>query len=90
MTACSFAPPVDTPVREIGTYWEQPEAFGAFRDWARAKAPCSTCEYLPLCRGGCKVVSLHVLGRLDAPDPECPRVIALVKNARVRLPVIAS
>ena len=92
LTACSFAPPVEGAVKvdAIGDYWAQPDAFGAFRRWAGAEAPCASCDYLSLCRGGCRVVSLHVAGRLDAPDPECPRVLALGTPAPRRLPVLAS
>ena len=53
------------------------DAFGAFRRWREAAAePCRSCEYLALCRGGCRVVSAHVAGDATAPDPECPRVQA--------------
>ena len=36
-------------------------------------APCRDCDLRAVCRGGCKVVSLHLEGRIGA-DPECPRV----------------
>lgn len=87
LTACSFAAPApDRPkVDELATYWHAPGAFGAFRTWrADAKAPCDTCEYHALCRGGCKVVSAHVTGDYASPDPECPRVV----DRGRRLPVI--
>jgi radical SAM protein with 4Fe4S-binding SPASM domain len=77
LTACSFAPP--PPGRpKLGTvrdYWQTPGAFGAFRAWRDADEPCRSCDYHDLCRGGCKVVSLHVAGDLRRPDPECPRVV---------------
>jgi radical SAM protein with 4Fe4S-binding SPASM domain len=77
LTACSFAPPVDATVDTIGSYWESSDAFGPFRRWREAAAePCRSCEYLTLCRGGCRVVSAHVSDDPAAPDPECPRVIA--------------
>jgi radical SAM protein with 4Fe4S-binding SPASM domain len=84
ITACSFAspPPELVPlgkrpnVTELASYWKQPGAFGAFRTWRTAAEPCSSCEYHSLCRGGCKVVSAHVLGDASLPDPECPRVRA--------------
>jgi radical SAM protein with 4Fe4S-binding SPASM domain len=81
LTACSFAPPVEgtaggaVPVDQIDGYWEQPGAFGPFRRWQEAAAePCRSCDYLPLCRGGCRVVSGNA-GELADPDPECPRVV---------------
>lgn len=76
LTACSFAAPVERRVDGIGDYWQSPDAFGPFRRWREAAAePCNTCEYLALCRGGCRVVTAHVSGDPSLPDPECPRVI---------------
>jgi radical SAM protein with 4Fe4S-binding SPASM domain len=76
LTACSFAPPVSASVDGIGEYWSSPDAFGAFRRWKQAAAePCRSCEYLALCRGGCRVVSAHVAGDPRVSDPECPRVV---------------
>lgn len=75
LTACSFAPPVDAQVDGIGDYWERAGAFGPFRRWREAAAePCNSCDYLALCRGGCRVVSGHD-GDATEPDPECPRVV---------------
>lgn len=89
LTACSFAPPVEVKVDRIGDYWEEPGAFGAFRRWRDNDEPCRSCEYLALCRGGCRVVSAHVTGSASAPDPECPRVQAFSAEApRRRLPVL--
>lgn len=92
LTACSFAaPPADRPrVDALGAYWDTPGAFGAFRGWRAAEAPCSTCPVLPLCRGGCRVVSGHA-GDASAPDPECPRVLEYRRAhgpRRLALPVL--
>ena len=95
ITACSFAPPPEgsvARVTDLADYWTRDDAFGAFRAWRAAEQPCASCEYLQLCRGGCRVVSLHVAGRLDAPDPECPRVRAYAAaqpSPRRSLPVLA-
>jgi radical SAM protein with 4Fe4S-binding SPASM domain len=81
LTACSFAAPppaldgVRPTVHGLRAYWTAPNAFGAFRRWRNAAEPCASCSYHELCRGGCKVVSAHVLGDASAPDPECPRVV---------------
>jgi radical SAM protein with 4Fe4S-binding SPASM domain len=76
LTACSFAPPVEAGVDRLGEYWGSAEAFGPFRRWREGAAePCRSCEYLPLCRGGCRVVSAHVAGDPSVSDPECPRVV---------------
>jgi radical SAM protein with 4Fe4S-binding SPASM domain len=81
LTACSFAPPVEAagggavPVDQIDGYWERDDAFGPFRRWREdAAEPCRSCDYLSLCRGGCRVVSGQT-GELGDPDPECPRVV---------------
>jgi radical SAM protein with 4Fe4S-binding SPASM domain len=95
LTACSFAAPVDARADQIGGYWQSPGAFGPFRRWKEAAAePCRSCDYLALCRGGCRVVSAHVSGDAAAPDPECPRVIDWraandVPGPARRLPVVA-
>ncbi len=98
VSACSFAAPpaVGPTVERLGEYWGSSEAFGPFRRWREAaREPCRSCDYLALCRGGCRVVSAHVAGDPAAPDPECPRVIAHAAReadsptARRRLPVVA-
>ncbi len=105
LTACSFASPPPMPiggeearprVDGLAAYWTAPNAFGAFRTWQNASEPCASCTYHSLCRGGCKVVSAHVLGDMSAPDPECPRVIDAgaagdardARPQRVKLPVL--
>ncbi|HVK72973.1 MAG TPA: radical SAM protein [Kofleriaceae bacterium] len=104
ITACSFAAPpppasgAQRPrVTDLRRYWTSPGAFGPFRTWRDAHAPCASCAYHDLCRGGCKVVSAHA-GDASAPDPECPRVIEFHKHdvafgnmggeVRRRLPVV--
>jgi radical SAM protein with 4Fe4S-binding SPASM domain len=95
LTACSFAPPIEAKVDALDAYWERDGAFGPFRRWrAAAQEPCRSCDYLALCRGGCRVVSGHVSGDPSLPDPECPRVMdwraARGEAApRRRLPVVA-
>jgi radical SAM protein with 4Fe4S-binding SPASM domain len=95
LTACSFAAPAPPlggarpRIDELPAYWDAPDAFGAFRRWREAGEPCRSCDYHALCRGGCKVVSAHVLGDPAAPDPECPRVVDLSgAKPRHHLPVI--
>lgn len=96
LTACSFAaPPEGRPrIDEIEAYWTREGAFGPFRAWREAAEPCRSCPYHALCRGGCKVVSAHVLGDAALPDPECPRVAdhraaaGQDRPKRVALPVL--
>lgn len=89
LTACSFmgSPPERPRVTDLAAYWAREDAFGAFRTWRTAAEPCASCSYHELCRGGCKVVSTHVLGDATAPDPECPRVVDRGRT-RVHLRVI--
>jgi radical SAM protein with 4Fe4S-binding SPASM domain len=48
----------------------------AYRGYANAPPePCASCPVRAVCRGGCRVVAEH-LGDVNAPDPECPRVLA--------------
>jgi radical SAM protein with 4Fe4S-binding SPASM domain len=97
LTACSFAPPVEARIEDLPGYWAADDAFGAFRHWQRdAAEPCRSCKHLQLCRGGCRVVSLHVSGSLAAPDPECPRVVdwraahESAKPVRHSLPIVSA
>jgi radical SAM protein with 4Fe4S-binding SPASM domain len=41
--------------------------------------PCASCRLRSVCKGGCKVVTSFLRGGLG-PDPECPRVIAFVRE----------
>lgn len=91
VTACSFADaPSERPrVDGLGQYWSQTDAFGPFRRWRDAAEPCRSCDYHDLCRGGCRVVSAHVLGDASLPDPECPRVVDYQgSRGRTHLPVL--
>jgi radical SAM protein with 4Fe4S-binding SPASM domain len=76
LAACSYAPVEDATIDGLGEAWARPDSFASFRRWRRAPEPCAACAHLGLCRGGCRAVSLHLAGSLDAPDPECPRVRA--------------
>lgn len=38
---------------------------------------CGSCPWRAICRGGCHAVARHLTGALLAPDPECPRVLAV-------------
>ena len=93
LSACSFAPPAPGRPRldELGSYWDREGAFGPFRAWREADEPCRSCEYLTLCRGGCKAVALHLEGDAGRPDPECPRVVDFRRGrpGRIRLPIAA-
>jgi radical SAM protein with 4Fe4S-binding SPASM domain len=88
MAACSFAPaaPGRPSLDQLGSYWQREDAFSPFRAWRAADEPCRSCEYLSLCRGGCKAVALHLEGDARHPDPECPRVIDHRQSSRQSQP----
>lgn len=76
LSPCSFAAPTDLPAASLRRGWQSEPGFAPFRAYAAAPPePCASCTLRPVCRGGCKVVSQHLLGTF-APDPECPRVSA--------------
>lgn len=71
---CSFVENCE-PVAEIITRWSSSEHLNNFRMLTkRAKEPCRSCEYLSLCRCGCRAVALFKCNDFFAPDPECPFV----------------
>lgn len=76
LTGCSFGGPTEASIfDEEGTRRAFDQGFGAFRDYvAQAAEPCASCEYLPLCKGGCRVVA-KAKGNWWQPDPGCPKVI---------------
>ncbi len=41
--------------------------------------PCSTCEAVNYCRGGCYARAYALNGSVESPDPLCPRVAGLIK-----------
>lgn len=76
-TPCSFVEQGIGTIDDLVDRWDDHPDLHAWRGYAdTAPAPCNTCAYRLICRGGCKVVSLAVGETLFSPDPECPRVIA--------------
>ena len=75
LMGCSFAGRAEADARVPGSMaaaWKA--GFGEFRDFVHAPPePCASCEYLHLCRGGCRAVA-QAHGPFTAPDPGCPRV----------------
>jgi radical SAM protein with 4Fe4S-binding SPASM domain len=75
LTGCSFGGPTAASIFDgPGVERALAEGFSAFRDYPqRAPEPCRSCEYLKLCKGGCRVVS-KARGDWWQPDPGCPTV----------------
>jgi radical SAM protein with 4Fe4S-binding SPASM domain len=75
LMACSFAGGTAVDARipgNIRSVWAS--SFAPFREFvASAPEPCASCDYLRLCRGGCRAVA-NAHGRQSDPDPGCPRV----------------
>ncbi len=71
---CSFLSGEES-VFELPRLWRASEHLSGLRAWtARAPEPCRSCDYLDICKGGCRAVAGFVAGDFDAPDPECPFV----------------
>jgi radical SAM protein with 4Fe4S-binding SPASM domain len=76
LAPCSFAPATSSDRLDR---WGEDETLEAFRAFAASPPePCASCQARAACRGGCKVVSAHLLSdaHMFSSDPECPRVIA--------------
>jgi len=73
---CSFLSGEES-IFELPGVWNSSPHLGSLRSWTdRAPEPCRSCPYLEICKGGCRAVSKFVAGDLNAPDPECPFVLA--------------
>ena len=75
-SGCSFVDNGDhEPVAGIASRWHESAHLRCFRDLVtNAKEPCRSCEYLPVCRCGCRATALFYNSDFYAPDPECPWV----------------
>jgi len=76
VAGCSFLPGLGLSVFDLAASWRDHERLRRLRAWTRrAPEPCRSCPYLEICKGGCRAVSAYVVGDIDAPDPDCPRVV---------------
>ncbi len=84
---CSFTTP--SLARDVRATFSDP----SLSSWRKARGaprePCASCNFRPVCKGGCAVVRRFVEGN-DGPDPECPRVRAHGHVEKRRLPTIDS
>lgn len=59
---------VQLPLKEI---WNSP-AMAFLRDnFYTISGKCTACQYVHVCRGGCKALSQELCGDFQAPDPRC-------------------
>jgi radical SAM protein with 4Fe4S-binding SPASM domain len=73
---CSFMSG-DESIFDLPRLWNGSEDLERLRNWTyQAPEPCRSCEYLEICKGGCRAVSEFVTGERFAPDPECPFVVS--------------
>jgi radical SAM protein with 4Fe4S-binding SPASM domain len=71
---CSFLSGEEN-ILELPKLWDGSEHLARLRSWTeRAQGPCRSCDYLDICKGGCRAISAFVAGDSCAPDPECPFV----------------
>jgi radical SAM protein with 4Fe4S-binding SPASM domain len=71
---CSFLSGEES-IFELPQLWGGSEHLSRLRKWTdRAPEPCRSCDYLDICKGGCRAVAEVVDGDSHGPDPECPFV----------------
>ena len=79
---CSFLSGEES-IFDLPRLWNDSEHLAGLRNWIdQAPEPCRSCEYLDICKGGCRAVSSFVAGYSTAPDPECPFVTGKTEIAR--------
>jgi radical SAM protein with 4Fe4S-binding SPASM domain len=71
---CSFLSS-DENIFELPRLWNDSDHLSRLRNWTKqAPEPCRECDYLDICKGGCRAVAGFVAGDNYSPDPECPFV----------------
>lgn len=74
---CSFLSGEEN-IFELPKLWNGSEHLARLRNWIdQAPEPCQSCDYLDICKGGCRAVAGFVAGDTFATDPECPFVDAV-------------
>ena len=54
--------------------WNNALAFEPFRNYQMIEI-CKECEYGNICKGGCRCAAFGYYGKMNAPDPMCPKAI---------------
>lgn len=69
---CSFLTNEES-IFDLPRLWGSSEHLSRLRTWIdRAPEPCRSCDYLEICKGGCRAVAGFIAGDFFASDPECP------------------
>ena len=85
VAGCSFMGDSGLTVWDLKNKDTRLETFQPYFDYIKsAPEPCKSCDYLTICKGGCRAVSAHVTGDPMAPDPDCPEE---EEGRRRRVPV---
>lgn len=72
---CSFIKEEEVPVSNLETTWSDDKRFAFVRRWPQnTKTICRSCNYLFICRGGCRQIGNFLGKDFSSPDPECPFV----------------
>jgi radical SAM protein with 4Fe4S-binding SPASM domain len=72
---CSFLSGEES-IFDLPRLWDGSEYLSRLREWPnQAPEPCCSCDYLEICKGGCRAVAGFVADDSFAPDPECPFVV---------------
>jgi len=75
ISGCSFVANTEK-IDDIEEKWHTSTQLNNFRDLVKnAIEPCKSCDYLKICRTGCRTVVIHQTGEFFGPDPECPFVV---------------
>lgn len=79
-SGCSFVDNIEK-LENVEEQWHRSEQLNQFRDLTKKiTEPCKSCEYLSLCKGGCRAVALFYKDDFWGPDPECPKVFRYNKE----------
>ena len=85
LRSCSFSKDYAGSARNIKNLWNDSYHFDLFRNWANnMSAPCNSCDYLELCKGGCHCITEVLTGDIFASDPECPFVYNHADDPKVK------
>jgi len=72
VSGCGFLAHGDISILDLPGKWKEDEYLNRLRSCPnKIKEPCASCEYLSVCRGGCRAVADFVTGSVFEPDPEC-------------------